>query len=157
MEIKSPNKAWDLTTYWHRKYKIDKYNFDLKDSFFIATHVFPFSIKMNNLFNIIHRTLLKDFIIPCLACGVEENTSLTGILPDCKSAHTDDPEIHLNFLGTPLLEASWRLGGHEWRWKGRCWWFWPSCPCRIQNTFANHTKTPLCVKHHFISKKLWGS
>ena len=36
MEIKSPNKAWDLTTYWYRKYKIDKYNFDLKDSFFIA-------------------------------------------------------------------------------------------------------------------------
>ena len=47
MEIKSPNMAWDLTTYWYRKYKIDKYDFDLKDSFFIETHVFPFSTKMN--------------------------------------------------------------------------------------------------------------
>ena len=49
-----------------------------------------------------------------LSCDkVEDNKSLTMILPEGKSAHTDDPEIHLNSLGILLLEASWRLGGHE--------------------------------------------
>ena len=56
--------------------------------------VFVFTIKMNTLYDILHQTWSKGLLIPCHEA--EDNKSLTRILPEGKSAHTDDPEIHLN-------------------------------------------------------------
>ena len=96
MEIKSPNKAWDLTTYWYRKYKIDKYKFDLKwlNNTYINVCCFCIDNKNEHSLNILHQTWSKGLLIPCHEA--EDNKSLTRILPEGKSAHTGDPEIHLN-------------------------------------------------------------